>query len=68
MPYPECGKEGVSRLDAHHIDGNRNNTVESNLIMLCKTCHDERPSSTDQSRHGDLLEAIADARPSPLPG
>lgn len=38
-PNPECGKEGVGHLDAHHIDGNRSNTVEENLIMFCKTCH-----------------------------
>jgi hypothetical protein len=38
-PNPDCGKEGVGHLDAHHIDGNRANTVEGNLIMLCKTCH-----------------------------
>ena len=38
-PNPDCGKDGIGHLDAHHIDGNRNNTVEGNLIMLCKTCH-----------------------------
>ena len=40
-PNPACGKSGVRNLEAHHIDGNRSNTVETNLLMLCRNCHGE---------------------------
>lgn len=36
---PSCGVHGVSKLEAHHIDGDRSCTVADNLIMLCGTCH-----------------------------
>lgn len=36
---PSCGTAGVSKLEAHHIDGDRSRTVPENLIMLCGTCH-----------------------------
>ena len=38
----ECGKpekENGKRLDVHHIDGNKNNSNQSNLISLCVKCH-----------------------------
>lgn len=36
---PSCGVHGVSKLEAHHIDGDRSRTVAENLLMLCATCH-----------------------------
>jgi len=37
----ECGKEGCKRraLDIHHIDYNKKNCSEKNLISLCPSCH-----------------------------
>lgn len=38
----ECGtpeKESNRALDIHHIDENKKNSNESNLISLCKSCH-----------------------------
>ena len=38
----ECGipeLECVSKLDVHHIDYNKKNYEETNLISLCKSCH-----------------------------
>jgi len=35
---PTCGGR-YSNLDIHHIDGNRKNEEELNLILLCHSCH-----------------------------
>lgn len=41
----ECGWDKVNKytgkppLNIHHIDGNSDNTVEENLILLCPNCH-----------------------------
>jgi hypothetical protein len=36
VPHPISG---VPPLEANHIDGNANNTIESNLELLCPNCH-----------------------------
>jgi hypothetical protein len=36
---PFCPSEDVGHFEFHHIDGNRNNTVSENLLMLCRQCH-----------------------------
>jgi len=33
---PECSKHGLS---VHHIDYNKQNCDDFNLITLCKSCH-----------------------------
>ncbi len=40
-PNPNCGKSGVTYLQAHHIDGERSATTDDNLLMLCENCHGE---------------------------
>lgn len=36
----QCGKRPKPRaLDVHHRDGNRRNNEPSNLIVLCRSCH-----------------------------
>ncbi len=35
----ECGKKTKRKLDVHHIDYNKRNNKENNLISLCKSCH-----------------------------
>ena len=35
-PHPQTG---VPVLEANHIDGNAENTIESNLELLCLNCH-----------------------------
>lgn len=41
--YPDCGysdlDEGCAKLDVHHIDGNKQNCSEYNLISLCHGHH-----------------------------
>ena len=34
-----CGT--MRNLTRHHIDKNPNNNVRSNIIILCRECHDE---------------------------
>jgi len=37
-----CGADGLpgdSRLVVHHIDGNKENLDQSNMIVLCRRCH-----------------------------
>jgi len=34
-----CGKESKMGLSVHHIDYNKENCNEENLITLCKSCH-----------------------------
>lgn len=48
-----CGwcKVAAPKLEFHHIDGDRSNTVLANLIALCGRCHDgatlQNPSEAD---------------------
>ena len=40
----ECGfsqNELGYKLSVHHIDYDKNNNIEENLISLCKTCHSQ---------------------------
>jgi hypothetical protein len=36
---PFRGNEDADLFEVHHIDGNNENTVFRNLIMLCPLCH-----------------------------
>ena len=36
---PECKIEHPKRLDVHHIDFNKKNNDQKNLIILCNSCH-----------------------------
>lgn len=41
----DCGySECPSILVKHHIDGNKKNEVDSNLVKLCPNCHARRHS------------------------
>jgi hypothetical protein len=40
-----CVVCGTSRVQIHHIDGNKENNEESNLIVLCANHHDEAEMS-----------------------
>lgn len=57
---PFCNDTNVETFEFHHIDGDSSNTVESNLIMICPTCHakiDKSIITTDEVRKmkNDLL-------------
>jgi len=34
-----CDKEIIPSKHKHHIDGDRNNNIESNFIYICGKCH-----------------------------
>src|SRR6266516_4062785 len=38
---PFCGLELIGSLQIHHIDHNHANTIDSNLIAACGSCHDQ---------------------------
>jgi len=38
------GREGISPYELHHIDGDNNNWVESNIEILCLNCHWKTPN------------------------
>ena len=41
----DCGREATGKegsLDTHHLDDNKKNNTESNLITLCRPCHMKR--------------------------
>jgi hypothetical protein len=36
-----CGIRGPERLTIHHIDGNHENSVYENTVVLCHNCHQQ---------------------------
>ena len=34
-----CNEKDLNKLIVHHIDNNRNNQEDKNLMILCKSCH-----------------------------
>jgi len=34
-----CGESMQNTLDVHHIDGDRGNSLKSNKITICASCH-----------------------------
>jgi 5-methylcytosine-specific restriction endonuclease McrA len=44
-----CGEaEGAIKLDVHHIDYDKTNSVPDNLIALCHTCHTKTSKGKDR--------------------
>ena len=70
-PY-KCEKCGISSwlgqeiiLQIHHIDGNSNNNIRSNLLLLCPNCHSQTDNwcNKNVNRHSNIddntfLEAL----------
>lgn len=55
------GKE--IKLQVHHIDGNHNNNIRSNLMILCPNCHSQTENWTYKKNKShisdeDFLEAL----------
>lgn len=46
---PSCGRR--LRLDVHHIDYNRYNTIKENCISLCRDCHRMIHQSSWTAKH-----------------
>lgn len=48
----KCGNK-TKRLEIHHIDRNRKNNMEENLIALCVSCHKKEDYSSGRAKKGD---------------
>ena len=44
---PNCGNGIVAKLNVHHIDYNKKNSIAQNLITLCSLCHGKTNSNRD---------------------
>lgn len=45
---PYCKVKAVLNFDIHHIDYNKQNTSENNLILLCDSCHAKTNQKDDR--------------------
>jgi hypothetical protein len=46
-PHPVSG---IAPLEVNHIDGDANNTVESNLELICPNCHSLTPTFKNRNK------------------
>lgn len=54
-----CGilqSDCVEVLHVHHIDGNRNNLADNNLISLCRKCHTKITAANRRRKGGDVKD------------
>ena len=58
----KCGFSNPDGLTVHHIDKNRSNNRDDNLITLCGTCHALQHWSGSRNRQRDVLVAHFIAR------
>ncbi len=42
QPICECCGKSDEKMDVHHIDGDTHNNNESNLMVLCRSCHQKK--------------------------
>lgn len=48
----KCGRRvAISKIQQHHKDGNKKNHADSNIDLLCPTCHCKMPKNT--KKYGD---------------
>jgi hypothetical protein len=48
----DCNKSDC-RLETHHIDGNRLNSLLTNLVNLCASCHKKREYQVGRTKRGE---------------
>jgi predicted restriction endonuclease len=46
------------KLDVHHIDYNKKNNIEDNLIPLCKSCHTKTTNSNREEYENQLKKLV----------
>lgn len=51
-------QEQLIPLDTHHIDGNKNNNILTNLKLLCKNCHALTPNYG--TKNGKIIHTLED--------
>lgn len=62
-----CGFADADGLTVHHIDRNRRNNIESNLVTLCGTCHALEHWSGSRKRKKDVRIATFMAKHAVIP-
>jgi len=40
-----------TQLDLHHKDGNSNNDKWTNIVILCRACHNDKEKTVPKNRH-----------------
>ena len=46
------------KLQVHHIDGNHNNNVRNNLMILCPNCHSQTDNWTYRKNQNDITDEM----------
>lgn len=65
----DCRDSTPSKLEFHHIDGDRSNSSYENLLVVCAGCHSEFTRGTKSEADAMLLKRMAEAgRLSPRKG
>lgn len=57
----DCRDGTPSKIDFHHIDGNRSNSTYENLLVVCAGCHAEFTRGTKSEADAMLLKRMAQA-------
>ena len=64
---PTCREWSTATHELHHIDEDRSNTVKSNLILLCASCHSKQQAGVISEADVLLWKRMAEAKALPLP-
>lgn len=64
---PNCREWSTATHELHHIDLDRSNTVKSNLILLCASCHSKQQVGVISEADVMLWKRMAEAHALPPP-
>jgi hypothetical protein len=64
---PMCREWSTASHEIHHIDGDRANSVRTNLILLCGTCHNKQTAGVISEADVKMWKRMAEAGALPQP-
>jgi hypothetical protein len=64
---PTCREWSTASHEIHHIDGDRSNTVKTNLLLLCGTCHNKEKAGVISEADVRMWKRMAEANMLPPP-
>ena len=64
---PKCREWSTASHEIHHIDGDRSNTVKTNLLLFCGTCHNKEIAGVISEADVRLWKRMAEAGALPPP-
>src|SRR6266550_3957166 len=64
---PDCRVWSTATHQLHHIDGDRSNTSQANLILLCANCHAQQIAGIISESDVMLWKRMAEAKSLPPP-